>query len=240
MSGAFQTVKPNTTANGAFRFNRLLGAVAWSLLLGLTTPSFAGMVWTARAIDPSLISAIKSDNQLLRETLFGEQPKAFTEKLKREGHVEFTSKENQELMNELRAWAEQRKAEVGDTEVDLDKAWHGIHYLLTGSAEPNGTLASKVIFGGEDIGPDQGYGPAQLVKADQVKAIAQLLEQTTPHMLRERFKPKEMRRMDIYPSVIWERDGGEALDYVLDAYKKLVAFYKRAAERGQAVISAIS
>jgi hypothetical protein len=49
-----------------------------------------------------------------------------------------------------------------------------------------------------------------------------------------------MTRADIYPSVIWERDGEEALEYVLDYYKKLVAFYKRAAERGQAVILSIS
>jgi hypothetical protein len=210
------------------------------LLLGVANPSFAGMVWTARAIDPSLISAIKSDNQLLRETLFGEPPKAFTEKLKKGGHVEFGPNQNQELMNELKAWAEQRKAEVGDTEVDLDKAWHGIHYLLTGSPEPNGTLASRVIMGGEDIGPDQGYGPAHLLKPDEVKAIAHLLEQTTPEMLRERFKPKEMTRADVYPTVIWEREGDEALEYLLDNYKNLVAFYKRAAERGQAVILAIS
>ena len=61
-----------------------------------------------------------------------------------------------------------------------------------------------------------------------------MLEQTTPETLRERFRPKEMTRADVYPGVIWERDGDQALSYVLDYYKKLVAFYKRAAERGQA------
>ncbi len=49
-----------------------------------------------------------------------------------------------------------------------------------------------------------------------------------------------MTRADVYPGVIWERDADEALEYVLDSYKKLVAFYKRAAERGQAIILAIS
>ena len=170
-----------STSSGTSRFKKLLVAMGSLLLLGLANPSLAGMVWTARAIDPSLISAIKSDNQLLRETLFGDPPKALTEKLKKEGHVDLGA--NQVLVNELRAWAEQRKAEVGDTEVDLDKAWHGIHYLLTGSVESNGTLASKVIMGGENIGPDRGYGPAQLLKPAEVKAIAQLLEETSPDML---------------------------------------------------------
>jgi hypothetical protein len=161
----------------------------------------------------------------------------FTEKLKKEGRVDLSDKQ---IRDELTAWAAKRKAEVGDTEVDLDKAWHGIHYLLTGSAESNATLASKVIMGGEDIGPDRGYGAAQLLKPAEVKAIAHLLEETTPDMLRKRFKPKEMTRADVYPGVIWERDGDEALSYVLDYYKKLVAFYKLAAERGQAVILVIS
>lgn len=124
--------------------------------------------------------------------------------------------------------------------MDLDKAWHGIHFLLTGSVEPNGTLASKVIMGGENIGPDRGYGPAQLLRPAEVKAIAQLLEQTTPEMLRKRFKPKEMTQSGVYPAVIWERDGDDALSYVLDYYKKLVAFYRLAAERGQAVICVLS
>jgi hypothetical protein len=47
-----------------------------------------------------------------------------------------------------------------------------------------------------------------------------------------------MARADVYPSVIWEHDGDQALEWVLDEYKKLVAFYKRAG--GQAVILAIS
>jgi len=219
------------------RFKYFLMGIGLLSLLGFSCPSLAGMTWSARAIDPLLIGAIKSDSKLLDQTLFGDQPEVFTEKLKKEGRVDLSDKKTRD---ELTAWAAKRKAEVGDTEVDLDKAWHGIHYLLTGSVESNGTLASKVIMGGEDIGPDRGYGPAQLLKPAEVKAIAQLLEATTPDMLRKRFKPKEMTRVDVYPGVIWDRDGDEALSYVLDYYKKLVAFYKLAAERGQAVILAIS
>jgi len=126
--------------------------------LGFASPSFGGMRWSARAIDPSLIGAISSDSKLLQETLFGVPPKAFTEKLKKNDLVDLSDKQ---LSDELEGWAAKRKADIGDTAVELDKAWHGIHYLLTGGAEPNGTLASKVIMGGENIGPDLGYGPAQ-------------------------------------------------------------------------------
>ncbi len=58
--------------------------------------------------------------------------------------------------------------------------------------------------------------------------------------LRKRFEPKEMTRVGVYPDIIWERGGRGALKYVLAYYEKLVAFYKLAAQRGQAVIFAIS
>ena len=215
----------------------ILPAIGLLILSGLPSLSHAGMTWSARAIDPSLIGALRSDSKLLEKTLFGgEPPKAFTEEMKKKGYVDFSDKR---LADELKAWSAKRKSDVGDTEIDLDKAWHGIHYLLTGSAESTGTLASKVIMGGEDIGPDQGYGPAQLLNPDEVKAVARLLEETTPEQLRQRYKPKEMTRAGVYPD-IWDRDGNEALDYLLEYYRKLVAFYKHAAEREQAVVFAIT
>ena len=32
-----------------------------------------------------------------------------------------------------------------DNSTDLDKAWHGIHWLLTGSAEPDAGVGSQVM-----------------------------------------------------------------------------------------------
>lgn len=190
------------------RFGRLLLAVALLLSLGLSTASWAGMRWSARAIDPALIEILRRDDGALREMLIGA--------------------------------ASATAGTPVDTQVDLDKAWHGIHYLLTGSALPDGTLASKVIMGGEDFGPILGYGPAQLVRPAEVRAIAQLLEKTTPDSLRKRFDPKEMTREEVYPGVIWEREGEEALRFLLSYYTQLVSFYKHAAERGQAVIFLVS
>lgn len=227
----------NSRNLSVFRGKHFVIGIWLLLLLGFSHLSLASMIWLARAIDPSSVSAIKNDHKLLEQTLFGDQPRALIEQLEKQGRLDLS---NKQILDELSAWAAKRKAEAGDSELNLDKAWHGIHFLLTGDAKPNGTLASKVIMGGEDIGPDQGYGPAQLLKPAEVKAIALLLEETTTNLLRKRFNPKAMARANIYPDVIWEREGEEALDYVLDYYKKLVAFYKLAASKGQAVIFVIS
>ena len=126
-----------------------------------------------------------------------------------------------------------------ENSVDLDKAWHGIHFLLTGSAEPNGSLASKVIMGGEDIGPHLGYGPAQLLTVQEVRDIANLLQTETPDKLAARYEPAALARAGIYPDVIWEREKQAALDYVIKYYKDLITFYSNVAAKGYVVVFAL-
>jgi hypothetical protein len=239
-------MKQITMSSFSTRFNYYQVAVGLLVLLSLSSPSMAGMRWSARAVDPSLIDAIRGDRKLLKETLFGEQLHDSAE------HEKCTQDENSPVRvcfidlwdkqygKELEAWSKKRKAEVGDTEVDLDEAWHGIHYLLTGSVLPNDTLASKVIMSGEEIGPDHGYGPAMLLKPDEVRAIAQLLQETTPDMLRKRFDPMEMARAGVYPGIWVKLDRKQTLGFLLNYYRDLVAFYRRAAKRGQAVIHVLS
>lgn len=175
------------------RFSFLL-----TVALLLCTPSaFAGMVWSAVAVDPTLVPKLRQDEDLLEKTL------------------DESSRERS---------------------VYLDKAWHGIHFLLTGSAGPTSTLSSKVIFGGESIGPEQGYGQAQVLSPSEVRAIAKLLETETPERLSNRYDPRALERAKVYPDVIWVREGPEALRYVLTYYKSLIKFYREAAERRDAVI----
>src|SRR5262245_15364829 len=38
--------------------------------------------------------------------------------------------------------------------LSLDKAWHGVHYALSGTVEPGDSLASQAVLGGTEIGED--------------------------------------------------------------------------------------
>ena len=38
--------------------------------------------------------------------------------------------------------------------VEIDKAWHGIHYLLTGRSQGGTEPLLLTIFGGEEFGPE--------------------------------------------------------------------------------------
>ena len=64
-----------------------------------------------------------------------------------------------------------------------------------------------------------------------------------PHSARELFKPIERSPCGdllLLAPQGQERDGEDALQYVLSYYTQLVAFYKRAADHGQAIILLIT
>jgi hypothetical protein len=124
--------------------------------------------------------------------------------------------------------------------IDLDKAWHGVHYLLTGQAYGGQEPEALAVVGGEEFGPEVGYGPARFLTSEQVTKVASALSALTPEILGSRFNPEDMEAKEIYPSTIWVRDGKEGLSYVLDGYQQLQVFYRDAASRGEAVIQWIA
>src|SRR5882762_365214 len=53
----------------------------------------------------------------------------------------------------------------------LEKAWHGLHYLLTGSAGEGGLPLGFLLEGGEEVGEDLGYGSPRLFQPPEVRQI---------------------------------------------------------------------
>src|SRR3569832_1383456 len=81
-----------------------------------------------------------------------------------------------QLLEDPEQFGELLESDDEETSVDLDKAWHGIHWLLTGSADPTAETLSDAILGGEGIGEDLGYGPGRLLAAARVGAVAEALD----------------------------------------------------------------
>ena len=123
--------------------------------------------------------------------------------------------------------------------IDLDKAWHGIHWLLTGDAWGGEPPLAWTIVGGEDIGDDMGYGPARVVTPEQVRQVAAALANFDDAALARNYDPVAMDAQQIYPT-IWTRDGEEGLAYLQHYFRILARFYADAAKRGDAVLQWIS
>ncbi|MDG4829052.1 YfbM family protein [Solwaraspora sp. WMMD1047] len=129
------------------------------------------------------------------------------------------------------------QAAMPDPELDLDKSWHAIHYLLTGTAWDTDEGAGAAILGGDEIGEDNGYGPARLLSPENVRTVAAALDTLHLDTLRTRFDPKAMAAADIYPN-IWDRTNEVFDTYLASYFVQLRSFYSKAAANDQAVLLA--
>jgi Domain of unknown function (DUF1877) len=122
--------------------------------------------------------------------------------------------------------------------LSLDKAWHGVHYVLCGEVEPGTALLSQPVMGGVELGDDEGfsgYGPARYFTPAQVTALSQALSR--PELEQEaaaRFDAARMSELRIYPG--WENSHAE---WVMDAFRRLRDFYLNAAGKGRAIITCL-
>ncbi|MGW4293215.1 YfbM family protein [Micromonospora chersina] len=123
-------------------------------------------------------------------------------------------------------------------EPELDKSWHGIHYLLTGTDWQIGEGAGAAILGGAEIGQDGGYGPPRLLDPHTVRGVAGALDALDVEVLRARYDPDALTAAGIYPD-LWT-NGTDDLDYLMSYYTELRRFYQAAAANGQAVLLAIT
>ena len=117
----------------------------------------------------------------------------------------------------------------------IDKSWHGIHYLLTGQAWGGSGELAFLMAGGEEVGEDLGYGPPQFHRPDAVRRIASALEAIDRAELSRRYDPAAMSAAGVYPSV-WEEEGEEALEYLLDSYDPMRDFLLHAGQAGDGLL----
>ena len=142
-------------------------------------------------------------------------------------------------MGERAASPRQRARGAGGPAVEgisLDKAWHGLHYLLCGAVEAAPGALGQAVLGGAEIGADQGYGPARYFTSAEVSEIALALQ--TPGLeaaMRSRFDPAAMLPLGIYPGG-WDVNGDA---WLFDAFRTLREFYATASAAGQAVVTLI-
>jgi hypothetical protein len=85
--------------------------------------------------------------------------------------------------------------------VDLDKAWHCLHYLLSGSAQAGSGPLAFLLAGGIPVGEDDlgGAGPARVFLAAEVADIAAALAEVTEPALLARLDVKKLEALGVYP-----------------------------------------
>ena len=129
-----------------------------------------------------------------------------------------------------------RIAGAGDR-LELDKAWHGLHYILSGTLEPGESLLSQAVLGGAEIGEDfSGYGPARCFTAAQISELAAALgDPAVATEAAARYDAARMTELQVYPFG-WDEDDRQ---WLLSALRDLRGFYADAAGKGSAVVTCL-
>jgi hypothetical protein len=127
--------------------------------------------------------------------------------------------------------AERQEALDPEVPFDVDKQWHAIHYLLTGSADPVDHPLGVIMGYFEQVGEDEGYGPPWFIPAAQLKASHAALQALSDDELRLRYDPQSMVRDEVYIAGSLAEEGDEGLGFLLEDIRRLRAFVRTGAER---------
>ena len=125
---------------------------------------------------------------------------------------------------------------------DLDKAWHGIHYFLTGTAWEGDHPGNFLVSGGTAVGDiDVGYGPARTLTAAETREVRAALMALSNADLEARFNPEDMLAKQIYPE-IWSRDADDddTLGYLMEYVETLRGFLDQAVQQNLGIVVYLS
>lgn len=124
---------------------------------------------------------------------------------------------------------------------DIHKAWHAIHYVLTGDAEGGPEPNCYRLEGGTLLGrPAEDDSPPRLLSPEQVQAFNGVLRPINRlSVLRECFDHGAMVEAGVYSMNEGEDEAGEDLEFTAHYFRQLRKFIGEAAEAGRGVVITI-
>jgi hypothetical protein len=127
--------------------------------------------------------------------------------------------------------------------LDIQKAWHSLHFLLTGDASyeiaEDTPPPGNVILGGASTTWEAYLDYYRYFLPHEVKEASKALAQLSREELRQRYNPEAFEVAELYPKadIPWSAND---IDPLLDILDQVIAFYHNAAEAGDAIILAVN
>jgi hypothetical protein len=115
------------------------------------------------------------------------------------------------------------EGEEGDL-IDFDKAWDALHFMLTGEPWSTEGPLAIMFYQGEEIGPNDGYGPARFIPKEVMSSFNTAMKNLSDEDIAKRYDPNAMDEAQLYASYIFAEEGDEALDYVMQGVPQLRTF----------------
>lgn len=118
----------------------------------------------------------------------------------------------------------------------LEKAWHGLHYLLAGEAQNFNDPRAFIVAGGSEVpGSHGGYGPARSFTHAETQQINSALSNVSDDQLWSRFDAHAMTSAGIYPE-IWDEPEADLKEEYTLYFHDLKQLISDAAARGYGLL----
>lgn len=175
-----------------------------------------GMSCSLLGLTPAQVARLRAEGSLapaVIDVLNGQAYWTFVEKLLPRQPAEQRPQLEKQMTEALERVARARERLAGfgpiETSMDLDKSWHVLHYVFTGGVggEP---LPAGALLGGDEVGPDVGYGPARLLGEDAVRGFSDFLGSLSVERLQERVDLRRMTQLGVYGTPV---GAGSRVDY---------------------------
>ncbi|QUE86820.1 DUF1877 family protein [Exiguobacterium alkaliphilum] len=122
-----------------------------------------------------------------------------------------------------------------ERQTDIDQAWHGLYFLLTGATdldEIDRHSLGKAVFGSDVTDEEMGIAYLTPGEVEDLSARLQYIEQDA---LKARDDVAMMNEHELYP---FEREWGlEEKQYLLDRFDELKRVFARASREREALVT---
>jgi hypothetical protein len=120
---------------------------------------------------------------------------------------------------------------------DLHQAWHVLHYLFTGSAEEGKWPGGFIMSGGQELGPDLGYGAPRLLTPEQLKEVAAFLNTQSLQTLDAACISQDIDAAQVYWRVSSDpTDRQRQVEELWDIVQQLRTFIGQLAQTGNSAL----
>lgn len=115
--------------------------------------------------------------------------------------------------------------------ISIDKAWHALHFLLTGTPWDGEPPLDFLLKGSVEIADgEEDERFVHACTASETQAIHDALQGIGAEQLQQRFEPEQLLKLAIYPYMGQQPlPDGDDLRYCLHHFAKLKSFVDRAA-----------
>ena len=121
---------------------------------------------------------------------------------------------------------------------DIDKMWHPIHFVLTGSPFEGNFPLNFIAYGGIEVGKDNGYGALRVLYSNEVKELKNELDKISIENFKEKLNIADLNKNDIYPKN--DRWDNEILNNVIEEYENLKYFINDSFSKNKGIYISIS